>query len=202
MSTTPNIHDEDFELKHQLEAVKQSLDKSTTSAAPSHPQAKVVFLNPAEMYTVHKKLGGLSPDASIKNTDAESFPVHSQSIVLPTKGLPNGLYKEVIRARCSCQWKYYLCDWFYNFSLMLQIVFSATLTALSSKSSATNTYTTALTILTAMQTVNAGASDSMLLCICGTMTTHCSPSQTQQTRFTRLRVQPRELPHLLLHVTD
>lgn len=76
-----------------------------------------------------------------------------KSIIYPPKGLPDGLYKDVIRSRTICTYQYYFCVILFNVSLFLQLILGAATTALASASTKENT---AVTILAAANTVNAG----------------------------------------------
>jgi hypothetical protein len=67
-----------------------------------------------------------------------------RSVIYPPKGLPDGLYKDVIRSRVVCTYQYYFCEIFFNVSLFLQLILGAATTALASSSKKENT---AITIL-------------------------------------------------------
>ncbi|KAG4439366.1 hypothetical protein IFR05_005178 [Cadophora sp. M221] len=69
------------------------------------------------------------------------------------KHIPDGLYKSTIRKRRKAQFSYYFTSTLYNSCLVLQILLGAALTALGSSS---NKNGTAITILAAANTVNAG----------------------------------------------
>ncbi|EKD14123.1 uncharacterized protein L3040_007877 [Drepanopeziza brunnea f. sp. 'multigermtubi'] len=69
------------------------------------------------------------------------------------KRVPNGLYKTVLQKRRQAELSYYFTSAFYNTCLVLQILLGALLTALGSSS---NLNGTAITILAAANTVNAG----------------------------------------------
>ncbi|KAH7409104.1 hypothetical protein BKA64DRAFT_664153 [Cadophora sp. MPI-SDFR-AT-0126] len=69
------------------------------------------------------------------------------------KRIPDGLYKATIRRRRKAQFSYYFTATLYNTCLVLQILLGAALTALGS---ASNKNGTAITILAAANTVNAG----------------------------------------------
>lgn len=67
--------------------------------------------------------------------------------------VPDGLYKATLRKRRHAQFSYYFSSTLYNTCLVLQILLGAALTALGSSS---NKNGTAITILAAANTVNAG----------------------------------------------
>ncbi|KAK0109605.1 hypothetical protein ONS95_002289 [Cadophora gregata] len=69
------------------------------------------------------------------------------------KRIPDGLYKATIKRRRKAQFSYYFTATLYNTCLVLQILLGAALTALGSASKKNGT---AITILAAANTVNAG----------------------------------------------
>ncbi|KAL2068723.1 hypothetical protein VTL71DRAFT_15061 [Oculimacula yallundae] len=79
-------------------------------------------------------------------------PTTTSSTRIP-KHIPEGLYKNTIQKRRKAQFSYYFTSTLYNTCLILQILLSAALTALGSSSKKNGT---AITILAAANTVNAG----------------------------------------------
>ncbi|RDL40676.1 Uncharacterized protein BP5553_00655 [Venustampulla echinocandica] len=113
---------------------------------PNHPHL-ITRLSGQDLAIVCHSIGG--------STSVESQAVlHPTSWIYPPKGLPDGLYKDVIRKRVHAQFFYHLCSIFFNTSLVLQLVFGALLTALAS-SQATGK-DVLITVLAALNTVNAG----------------------------------------------
>ncbi|KAG9232688.1 hypothetical protein BJ875DRAFT_71703 [Amylocarpus encephaloides] len=74
--------------------------------------------------------------------------------IYPPSGLNEGLYKDVLRYRYFSQYKFYSASFLYNFCLIAQLILGAALTSLSASSAAKNG--TAITIIAAANTVNAG----------------------------------------------
>ena len=72
----------------------------------------------------------------------------------PPAGLNEGLYKDVLRYRYFSQYKFYSASMLYNFCLIAQLILGAALTSLSASSAERNG--TAITIIAAANTVNAG----------------------------------------------
>ncbi|TAQ87227.1 hypothetical protein B7494_g4453 [Chlorociboria aeruginascens] len=115
-------------------------DYSTLSPPP-----KVLNLSPTDLAIVRHALGC--------GTDLETGTLRlSQSTIYPAHGLPEGLYKEVVRSRVLAQYQYIISSILFNLSLILQIVLGATVTALGSRSQ----NNTAITVIAALNTVNAG----------------------------------------------
>jgi hypothetical protein len=79
--------------------------------------------------------------------------IHPTSNLYPPKGIPDGLYRDVIRARVNCQYSYHLSSTFFNIAMFLQLLLGAALTALGSKAAGQQL---AITILAAANTVIAG----------------------------------------------
>ncbi|TVY68653.1 hypothetical protein LSUE1_G006336 [Lachnellula suecica] len=79
--------------------------------------------------------------------------LHPTSCIYPPKGLPDGLYRDVVRARFSCQSSYWLASSCVNVSMVLQLLLGASLTALGSRGDGQQL---AITILAAANTVIAG----------------------------------------------
>lgn len=120
---------------------------STTLTAPfKFKIGKMTSLSPADHAYVCHAIGAFSGDEA--NT-----PVHPVSIIFPPRGLPDGLYKDVIRSRVISAYQFYSCVLFFNFSLFLQLALGAAITALASSTTKDNT---GVTILAAANTINAG----------------------------------------------
>jgi hypothetical protein len=112
--------------------------------APS-PPPKVTTLSQADLSIVRRALG----DTSDPEADTLNLP---QSTLSPLRGLPSGLYKEVVRSRVISQCQFLLSTLLFNISLILQVILGATVTALGSRTQDTKP----ITILAAANTVNAG----------------------------------------------
>jgi hypothetical protein len=72
----------------------------------------------------------------------------------PPAGLNEGLYKETLRYRHFSQYKFYAASTLYNFCLIAQLILGAALTSLSASSA--SQHGTAITVIAAANTVNAG----------------------------------------------
>jgi hypothetical protein len=72
----------------------------------------------------------------------------------PPAGLNGGLYKEALRYRHTAKYKFYASSTLYNFCLILQLILGAALTSLSASSA--SQHGTAITVIAAANTVNAG----------------------------------------------
>ncbi|TVY43089.1 hypothetical protein LSUB1_G001236 [Lachnellula subtilissima] len=79
--------------------------------------------------------------------------LHPTSKMYPPKGIPDGLYRDVIRARVNCQYSYYVSAALVNTSMVFQLLLGAALTALGSRA---NGQELAITLLAAANTVIAG----------------------------------------------
>jgi len=79
--------------------------------------------------------------------------IHPTSNLYPPKGIPDGLYRDVIRARFSCQYSYWISSTLVNVSMVFQLLLGAALTALGSRATGQEL---AITILAAANTVIAG----------------------------------------------
>ncbi|TAQ85733.1 hypothetical protein B7494_g5951 [Chlorociboria aeruginascens] len=75
------------------------------------------------------------------------------SLIWPPKGLPDGLYRDVIRARVGKQYSYYAFSIFFNLALVAQIMIGAALTALGATARKENA---PLTVLAACNTALGG----------------------------------------------
>ncbi|KAH8595641.1 hypothetical protein B0O99DRAFT_622356 [Bisporella sp. PMI_857] len=84
--------------------------------------------------------------------DEEHTLLYTKSTWWPPRGLPDGLYKDVITARFLSQLRYYLTSAFLNFALMAQLGIGAAMTALAAEKSNGH----ALTAIAAVNTVIAG----------------------------------------------
>jgi hypothetical protein len=100
----------------------------------------------------------ISPDALTSITTALGGPPPTKLSITqhfwPPSGLPEGLYKTVLRERYNNQNKFYAIATIYNACLIAQLVLGAALTSLSASNAAD--HHTAITILAAANTVNAG----------------------------------------------
>ncbi|KAH6720280.1 hypothetical protein DL95DRAFT_452960 [Leptodontidium sp. 2 PMI_412] len=93
-----------------------------------------------------QSIGALSNDESHRIC-------HPSSYIYPPKGLPNGLYKDVIRSRTLAQYEYYFTSLLFTAALIVQLLLGAALTALGSTDFGTNLR---ITLLAAANTVLAG----------------------------------------------
>ncbi|KAK5660550.1 hypothetical protein OQA88_13100 [Cercophora sp. LCS_1] len=104
------------------------------------------FLSPAEWARIAHGLGAIR--------DGETHTViHPTCWYWPPKGLPDGLYKDVVAQRSKYFILYHLISTFRWFLLIMQIVLGAILTALGSVQQGLNT---PITVLAALNTVAAG----------------------------------------------
>jgi hypothetical protein len=118
--------------------------KESQSLTPSQPP-KLTRLSQADLSIVRSVLNG--------NHDLESNAtrIHS-STLYPPRSLPDGLYKEVVRSRVISQYQFIISTLIFNISVILQVLLGATVTALGSQTQ----QHTAITVLAAANTVNAG----------------------------------------------
>jgi hypothetical protein len=119
--------------------------KDVSSSSQDEPP-KVYRLPDADLHIVWEALGAASDD------ERHSL-LHPKNFIYPPKGLPDGLYRDVIRSRVVSQYQFFFCSFFFNIALVLQILLGAALTALGSNSKGRDTY---ITILAAANTVVAG----------------------------------------------
>ncbi|KAH7360297.1 hypothetical protein BKA65DRAFT_182119 [Rhexocercosporidium sp. MPI-PUGE-AT-0058] len=103
-------------------------------------------LSPTDHSIICQSIGALSNDESHRIC-------HPDSYIYPPKGLPNGLYKDVIRSRTLAQYEYYFTSLLFTAALILQLLLGAALTALGSTDAGTNVR---ITLLAAANTVLAG----------------------------------------------
>jgi hypothetical protein len=113
--------------------------------APGHPHI-LTRLSNADLNIVCHSIGGT------QSTESQSV-IHPTSWIYPPKGLPDGLYKDVVRARVGSQYSFYICSAFFNINLVLQLVLGALLTALGSRATGKDVL---ITVLAAANTINAG----------------------------------------------
>ncbi|KAH8663540.1 hypothetical protein BGZ60DRAFT_340078, partial [Tricladium varicosporioides] len=107
-------------------------------------------LSDADLASVTKSIGGTFRGAG--GVEGQK-PIHPTSFIYPPKGLPEGLYKDVVRERFRCQYAYYSCSFLFNLSLILQLILGALLTALGSSAKGKDVL---ITVFAALNTVNAG----------------------------------------------
>jgi hypothetical protein len=103
-------------------------------------------LSDADLTIVIHSIGGS------QNTESLSV-VHPTSWFYPPKGLPDGLYRDVIRARVGRQYMYYAFSIFFNFAMITQLILGALLTALGARAAKNETL---ITVLAAANTIVAG----------------------------------------------
>ncbi|KAK3353443.1 hypothetical protein B0T25DRAFT_590977 [Lasiosphaeria hispida] len=104
------------------------------------------FLSPAEWARVAHGIG------AIREGETHSV-VHPNCWYWPTKGLPDGLYRDVIAQRFKYFATYHLLSTLRWILMILQIVLGAVLTALGSLDMSNGT---SITVLAAINTVDAG----------------------------------------------
>ncbi|KAF4635028.1 hypothetical protein G7Y89_g3064 [Cudoniella acicularis] len=118
-----------------------------TETSPAHPiQHNFVRLSDVDLAIVCHSIGGS------RNTESQNA-LHPTSWIYPPKGLPDGLYRDVIQARTSSQYAYYFFSLFFNLALIAQLVLGALLTAFGSRATGKDVV---ITILAALNTVVAG----------------------------------------------
>ncbi|KAG9246257.1 hypothetical protein BJ878DRAFT_417380 [Calycina marina] len=105
----------------------------------------MIQLTPEDHAAVCRAIGGMSLDESHQV-------LYTKSAIWPPKGLPDGLYKDVISARFLSQIRYHACSLLFNVLLVSQLVIGAIITALSAGDKAG----TAITVIAACNTVVAG----------------------------------------------
>lgn len=141
--------------------MSKSLDpKRETSAASSFRSGSPT---PEQLTTIgHDHILRRLPDADLTIVihslggchDREAQVIaHPTSWIYPPKGLPAGLYRDVVRTRMGCQHMYYAFSIFFNMSLVLQLVLGALLTALGSRADGKGVL---ITVLAAANTIVAG----------------------------------------------
>ena len=118
--------------------------KESQNSTPSQPP-KLTRLSQADLSIVRSALNG-NPDLE-RNT----IGIHS-STLYPPRGLPDGLYREVVRSRVIAQYQFIISTLIFNISVILQVLLGATVTALGSQTR----QHTAITVIAAANTVNAG----------------------------------------------
>ncbi|KAG4435566.1 hypothetical protein IFR05_008946 [Cadophora sp. M221] len=120
-------------------------DSKRYSSIDERPPS-VSRLSDPDHLKICQSIGALSDDESGRIC-------HPSSYIYPPRGLPNGLYKDVIRSRTLAQYEYYFTSLLFTSALIIQLLLGAALTALSSTSIGT---TLRITLLAAANTVLAG----------------------------------------------
>ncbi|CZS90055.1 uncharacterized protein RAG0_01188 [Rhynchosporium agropyri] len=123
----------------------QDSDSKRYSSFSERPPS-VFRLSAADHALLCQSIGALSDDENHKLSRPHSH-------MYPPKGLPNGLYKDVIRSRTLAQYEYYFTSLLFTVALVLQLLLGAALTALGSTSASTNLR---ITLLAAANTILAG----------------------------------------------
>jgi hypothetical protein len=118
---------------------------SSSSSQSSSPPSKVAKLSQTSIHIIRHSIG-------CTNDPESSALIHTTSNFYPPRGLPPGLYKSIILSRTISQYQYILSTLFFNFSLVLQVILGAAVTAIGSS----DRHGVAVTILAAANTVNAG----------------------------------------------
>ncbi|KAM7187046.1 hypothetical protein V8F33_011465 [Rhypophila sp. PSN 637] len=129
----------------------------TGSSRPSQPRPKSVplppvhhhFISPAEWARLAHGLGAIR--------DGESHNVvHPTCWYWPPKGMPEGLYRDVVLERSQYFIFYHVLSTLRWFLMILQIVLGAILTALGSLTTGGTQHAIPITVLAAVNTVSAG----------------------------------------------
>ncbi|KAG0645052.1 hypothetical protein D0Z07_9097 [Hyphodiscus hymeniophilus] len=115
------------------------ISTTTTNALP------ITVLQDDELSRVRRALGATRPRPYSSAPPSSTF--------WPPRTLPDGLYRDVVRARCKAQYMYYFVSTMYNICIVLQLLLGASLTALGSTSAK---HGLSIVILAAANTVNAG----------------------------------------------
>ncbi|KAG9233997.1 hypothetical protein BJ875DRAFT_28210 [Amylocarpus encephaloides] len=134
--------------------------KQPSSSAPSFRSGSPT---PEDLTTMgHAHILRRLPDADLtivihsiggsRSTESQE-PVHPTSWLYPPKGLPDGLYRDTVRARVKAQTMYYTFSIFFNLSLVLQLILGALLTALGARATGKDVL---ITILAVGNTIIAG----------------------------------------------
>lgn len=119
--------------------------------SPLDPYKNVSRLSPTDLFTVCRAIGALNPDEEAFHPSFHSVTI--RSTFWPARGLPPGLYKDVVRARTVSQYQYYLTSFFFTSALIMQLILGAALTGISSSAAS---HSLAIPILAATNTVIAG----------------------------------------------
>ncbi len=131
----------------QPRSARGSAEQPTPPSHRTGPgQATYRFLSPGEWARVAHGLGAIQDDQ-------EHRVVHPSSWYFPPKGMPHGLYRDVVSYRSKSQWAYHFLSSVCWGLMVLQIVLAAILTALGSLGSRDGT---PITVIAAIQTVIAG----------------------------------------------
>ncbi len=145
MSLQPIMPDK-LDVDDQLDSSSSMGDYSKrNSSIPEQPQS-VYRLSHSDHQILCQSIGAVSDDENRRI-------LHPTSFIYPPKGLPNGLYKDVIRSRTISQYQYYFSSFMFTSALVIQLLLGAALTGIGSTSAGTGT---TITVLAAVNTVLAG----------------------------------------------
>ncbi|KAK3339470.1 hypothetical protein B0H65DRAFT_542187 [Neurospora tetraspora] len=123
---------------------------STPFRTSIHP--KLRFLTPSEWARIAHSIGGIADPSCESNTV-----VHPTCWYWPPRGMPEGLYRDVIYQRTRYMYSYHIFSIMRWFLMILQIVLGAVLTALGAWGGSEGVGTgTPITILAAINTTVAG----------------------------------------------
>jgi len=137
---------------------KPNFDANSSAPEPQHPSGHHRFLTPTEWARVAHGLGAIHPD---DNGETHQV-VHPTSWLWPPKGLPDGLYCDIVTQRSKYSIGYTILSALHWIFLILQIAVGASLTALGSSGLASHIFAekdprdAPITILAAVSTVVAG----------------------------------------------
>ncbi|KAL0933184.1 C6 transcription factor [Colletotrichum truncatum] len=120
--------------------------EQSDSKKKKYQRAKYRFLTPSEWTIFAHGIGG------VKDTEGH-VALHPTCWYYPPKGIPNGLYRDVIWHRTKYFYFYHGMSTIRWVGYILQIIFGAVLTAIGSMSYKDGT---PITILAAANTINAG----------------------------------------------
>jgi hypothetical protein len=141
MAPNPNKSDE----RRPSFSIKTNRPGSIYLKSPLDPFKHVIRLSDKDLHNVRSAVGALTEGEDPKL-------VILRSTLWPARGLPAGLYKDVVRARTISMYQYYICSLFFNSALIIQLLLGAALTGISSSLS----QTAVITVLAAANTVTAG----------------------------------------------
>ncbi|EKD21071.1 uncharacterized protein L3040_000891 [Drepanopeziza brunnea f. sp. 'multigermtubi'] len=143
----PRLPSDKLDVEEVFSDSKSSVGSySNRNSAVPDPSPSVTRLSDSDHSLVCQSIGALSVDESGRVQ-------HPTSFLYPPKGLPNGLYKDVVRSRTISQYQYYLSSFMFTSALILQLLLGAALTGIGSTSAGTST---TITVLAAVNTVLAG----------------------------------------------
>ncbi|WQF83540.1 hypothetical protein CDEST_08554 [Colletotrichum destructivum] len=142
---TPNNAQADAS-RQSDEGTSQSTFRPRSKNQKQRRRVRYRFLTPSEWAIVAHGIGGV-------NDTEGHIALHPSCWYYPPKGIPNGLYRDVIWHRTKYFYMYHGMSSIRWVSYILQIIFGAILTAIGSMSYKDGT---PITIIAAANTINAG----------------------------------------------